>query len=156
MNHTYCCILEQQYHMGESSSVFSRQLKLLSAVKCRCLQITQLLESVPIWIAPFIIRLLIGTYPDHLIHSMIYKQGWRQTGKAVIEGIPEELLSHDRSISYTCYCQKFLRQFALQICIHCPLNLSSLGMTPVHLKLELNNTCPLHLETSKVKDPLRA
>jgi len=48
MHSTHCCILQQQYHMGESSSVFSRQLKLLSAVRCRCLQITQLLESVPI------------------------------------------------------------------------------------------------------------
>lgn len=92
MHGTCCCILEQQYHMEEFSSVFSRQLKLLSAVRCRCLQITQLLESAPIQIAPFIIRLLIGTYPDHLIHSMTYKQGWRQTGKAVIGGIPGELI----------------------------------------------------------------
>lgn len=145
MHGTYCCISEQQYHMGISSSVFSRQLKQLSAIRCRCLQITQLLESVPIQIAPFIIRLLIGNYPDNLIHSMIYKQGWRQTGKAVIEGIPEELLSHDRSIWYACYCQKYLRHFGLQKCFQWPLHRSSLGMTPVYLNLELCNTCTWEL-----------
>lgn len=108
MHSTCYCILEQQYHMEEFSSVFSRQLKLLSAVRCRCLQITQLLESALIQIAPFIIRLLIGTYPDHLIHSMTYKQGWRQTGKAAIEGIPGELILMTEAFPMPALVRSFL------------------------------------------------
>lgn len=42
--------------------------------------------------------------------------------------------SHDRSVSYACCCQKFLRHFALQIQIHWPVNLSSLGISPAQFK----------------------
>lgn len=135
MHSTYCCILEQRYHMGESSSFFSRQPKLLSAVRCRCLQITQLLESVWISIAPFIIRLLTATYPDHLIHSMIYKQGQRQTGKAVIEGIQKNCFTRQKYV--LCLLFSEIPQFALQVSINWLLNRSSLRMAPVQFKIRV-------------------
>lgn len=82
---------------------------------------------------------------------MIYRQGWRQTSKAVIEGIPAELLHMTEVFPMSAVVRNSSACFANTYLVATE---SVPGDDTSSVYNHLCNACLLHLETDKPKNPL--